>query len=203
MSVNNTYYADGWPLIAPAAIPPSVAITMNFRFTMANSTVLAASSFSANDIVKLAPLSQGIGICLDEYFVDIPQLDTGTSIVLALGDDGGASSGTTNAAIFQSAANVARASADSFLTPFAAYNGATAVTGPVSNAIPKVYTAAPWKQVYVTDTGSGVPAGSGGYSGNAPISLILKVTTAANTGVTNAVIKGWIRFHAYGPYPLV
>jgi hypothetical protein len=203
MAVNNTYYADDFAQPGPAWVSPSVSITRSFRFTIANQPLLVTNvGFSVNDIIKLCPLSQGQLIELEEYFIYVPELDTGSAVVESLGDDGGASAGTTNAAIYQTGAVAGRGAA-SYLTPLGQFTTATWASSAVGGSIPAVYQGAPPKQVYVTDTGGGAPVGAGGYVGNAPLNLILKITTAPTTGTTTGVLKGWVRFHACGPYPLV
>ena len=204
MAVNNTYFADGWPFASasPGSLPIGLTTTVNFRFTMANNAVLAASGFSANDIVKLCPLSQGLAVVIDEYFLDVPELDTATGVVSSLGDDGGASPGTTNAAIFQTGMTIGRGGS-SFVMPFGTVTGTTWQASAVDQAVGRYYAATPPKQVYVTDTGAGAPSGSGGFLGNIPLNLILKIATAPTTPTTTGVIKGRVRYHAVGPFPLL
>lgn len=202
MAVNNTYYADDFAVPGPAYIPRSVSVTRSFRFTIANQPLLVSGTgFAINDIVKLCPLSQGLPVEIEEYWIDIPELDTGAAVVEALGDDGGATPGDTNAAIYQTGAIAGRGAA-SFMTPQGTITTSTWNGSAVHLALPALYQGAPPKKVYVTDTGAGAPVGAGGFVGNVPLNLILKITTAPTTGTTTGVLKGWVRFHAVGPIPL-
>lgn len=145
-----------------------------FSFNIATNT--SNTGFVVNDTVKLCPiLSSGKdNLLVIGYQVEIPSLDTGTSVTLDLGDTNGASNAfqatfVSNQALGQNAASV--------MNPLMSFNGTTAAA-PVRGVVPKQYTAA---GVYT--------AQSNAFK---TIDFVLKVHTAPNTATTTGTIKGYL-----------
>lgn len=65
----------------PACPMVGVSLTREFKFTF-------TTGFILNDLVKLCRIpGLGTPLIVTDYFIDIPDLDTSTGIVLDLGDD--------------------------------------------------------------------------------------------------------------------
>lgn len=73
-----TYLALGYTDPAYSSHMAGLAITREFKFTVGTALAL-------NDLIKLARIPPGV--FLDELFIDVPDLDTGTAIVLQVGDN--------------------------------------------------------------------------------------------------------------------
>ena len=76
------YRADNYKDPMPANPGVGVTLTREFEF-------LVGTAFVVNDTVKLMPLAKGLAIVLQEWFLDVPDLDTNGSptIALQLGDN--------------------------------------------------------------------------------------------------------------------
>lgn len=145
-----------------------------FSFNIATNT--SNVGFVLNDTVKLCPISVGgkDDVLVVGYHVEVPSLDTGTSVTLDLGDTNGSSNAfqatfVSNQALGQNAASV--------LNPLMCFNGTTAAA-PVRGKMPLQYTAA---NIYSTQ-GSAFKT----------IDFMLKIHTAPNTATTTGTIKGWL-----------
>jgi hypothetical protein len=73
-----TYYANGYYNPAYSCSLAGVQICREFKFNVTVVNVI-------NDLIKLAVIPAGV--MLDEFFLDVPDLDASTGIVLQLGDD--------------------------------------------------------------------------------------------------------------------
>lgn len=147
----------------------------SFSFNIATNT--NNTGFALNDTVALCPIpynEAGYGVLVLGYQVEIPELDTGTSVALSLGDTNGASNAFQ--ATFVSAAAIGQAAA-AVLSPVMSFNGTTAVA-PVRGVVPKQYKAS---SVYTTQ-GNTYPT----------VNFELKITTAPNTATTTGTIKGYL-----------
>lgn len=147
-----------------------------FSFNIGTNTTNAG--FALNDTVKLCPIpykEAGYGVLVVGYHVEIPALDTGTSVRVSLGDTDGASNAFQ--ATFSSAVQIGSGGSASVMSPLMNFNGTTSIA-PVRGVVPKQYTAA---AVY-TAQGSTFPT----------IDFMFKVTTAPNTATTTGTIKGWL-----------
>ena len=147
-----------------------------FSFNIATGT--SNTGFIINDTVKLCPIPYriaGNGVLVVGYLVEIPSLDTGTSVTLDLGDTNGSSNAfqatfVSNQGLGQNAASV--------MSPVMCFNATTAAA-PVRGVVPKQYTV------------SGVQsAQSTSFTGT--IDFVLKIHTAPNTATTTGTIKGWL-----------
>ena len=114
-----TYKADNYAQPMPAVPAAGISVKRVFKFTV-------AAAFVINDIVKLCPIKAGSGIILDDYYIDVPDLDTNgaPAIKLDLGDN-------DTAAKFIAASTVGQAAG--LLVPTS--------TGAVAAALPVKYTA--------------------------------------------------------------
>lgn len=152
------------------------AFVRPFSFNIATNT--SNAGFVINDTVALCPIPFGAGskpgVLVLGYHVEIPSLDTGTSVVIALGDNNTASTGAFNAT-FVSGAGIG-INAAGVLSPLMCYTGTTAVA-PVRGVVPKQYT---------------VSNANGSAKIYSSLQFILKVTTAPNTATTTGTIKGWL-----------
>jgi hypothetical protein len=169
------YTADTEADVQIYAAGGAVTFIRPFSFNIATNTV--NTGFIINDTVGLCtiPYKSGAGgVLVVNYHVEVPSLDSATSVVLALGDNNTVTTGAfnatfvTGAAIGQSAAGV--------LSPLMCYSGTTAVA-PVRGVLPKQYTT----------------SNAGGSATIYPdLQFILKVTTAPGTATTSGTIKGWL-----------
>lgn len=151
----------------------------DFSFNIANTT--NAAGFALNDTLNLCPIpykSGGYGVMVVGYRVEIPSLDTGTSVKIQLGDTNAASNAFQ--ATFLSTSGALGENAASVLDPTMCFSGTTAVA-PVRGVLPKQYLAS---AVYTTQ-GSTFPV----------INFQLKITTAPNTPTTTGTIKGSLFLH--------
>lgn len=150
-----------------------------FSFNIATGT--NNTGFIINDTVALCPIPYkegGYGVLVIGYEVEIPSLDTGTSVRASLGDTNGASNAFQ--ATFVSAVQIG-ANAAGVLAPVMSFDGTTA-RAPVRGVVPIQYKAS---SVYTTQ-GNTFPT----------IDFMFKVTTAPNTATTTGTIKGWLLMQA-------
>jgi len=75
-----TLDADNYLDPMPANPGVGVRLTREFEY-------LVATALALNDIIRLARLGRGLAIVLDEWWIDVPDLDTGTAILLQVGDN--------------------------------------------------------------------------------------------------------------------
>jgi len=151
----------------------------DFSFNIGTNT--SSTGFAVNDTVALCPIpykSGGYGVMVVGYRVEIPSLDTGTSVRISLGDTDGASNAFQ--ATFVSAVGIG-INAAGVLDPTMSFTGTTAVA-PVRGVLPIQYLAS---KVY-TDQGN---------STTKTIDFMLKITTAPNTATTTGTIKGSLFMH--------
>lgn len=173
------YVADTYQDTQLAA-PWGVAqiFSRDFQFNIANTT--SSVGFIINDTVALCPIpykEAGYGILIVGYEVEIPSLDTGTSVRISLGDTNAASNAFQ--ATYVSAVGIG-INATGVLAPAMSFTGTTAVA-PVRGVLPKQYLAS---AVYTTQ-GSKFPV----------VDFMLKITTAPNTATTTGTIKGSLFMH--------
>ena len=107
-----TNYGDPFPT-APMA---NVGMKREFELTLAAAIVV-------NDLFKLCPIKAVIPLVIDDYYVDVPDIDEATGSVIALGDN-------TTADVFVTGSTKGRAAA--IITP--------EVDG-TKGVLPKLYTA--------------------------------------------------------------
>jgi hypothetical protein len=146
-----------------------------FSFNIATGT--ASTGFIVNDTLALCPIpykAGGYGVLVVGYQVEIPSLDTGTSVRLSLGDTNAASN-AFQATFFSTVAIGINAAG--VLHPLMGYSGTTA-TAPVRGVVPHQYKAS---AVYTTQS-STFPT----------VDFMLKVTTAPNTATTTGTIQGYL-----------
>jgi len=132
-----------------------------------------ATALAANDTVKLCRIPGSMGIQLIDIDVEVPALDTGSLIVLELGDN---------------------ESATRFLTTTLAGSiGQTGVPGRIARG--------PANTTPGAGTGNLVFA-SVPRTYTADDDLVLTVQTGPSTGATGEVIFGWISYIQFGVTPL-
>jgi hypothetical protein len=169
------YTADNYGDV-PVFIPGLIGCFIRpFQFNIGTNT--ANAGFVVNDTVTLCdiPHKSGAGGALVVgYQVEIPSLDTGTSVRLSLGDNNGAAGAfqATFASLLQVGANGA-----GVLNPVMSWDGTTA-RAPVRGVVPKQYTSA--------------------TASNGVVSFILKIATAPNTATTTGVIQGYLLLQPLG-----
>ena len=147
-----------------------------FSFNIATGT--ANTGFIINDTLALCPipyLAAGIGVLVVSYMVEIPSLDTGTSVRVQLGDTNAASNAFQ--ATFFTASQVG-GNAAGVLNPLMGFDGTTA-RAPVRGLVPKAYSVSNVQTAQGT-TFKGV------------IDFMLKISTAPNTATTTGTIKGYL-----------
>jgi hypothetical protein len=150
-----------------------------FSFNIATGT--ANTGFIINDTLALCPIpyrDAGTGVLVVDFHVELPSLDTGTSVRVSLGD----TNGTANAfqATWYSAATIGT-NAAGILTGSAGFQGTSTVflkngTAP-GDELPHQYSISTLYASYVA-----FPT----------IDFMLKVTTAPNTATTTGTIRGWL-----------
>lgn len=148
----------------------------SFSFNIATGT--ANTGFIINDTLALCPIPYrmaGIGVLVCSYQIEIPSLDTGTSVRLSLGDTNAASNAFQ--ATFFSTIDVG-INAAGVLHPLMGFSGTTA-KAPVRGVVPKAYSVSNVQTAQSTSF-TGV------------IDFMLKVTTAPNTATTTGTIKGYL-----------
>jgi len=157
----------------------SQVYSRDFSFNIGTNT--ANVGFIINDTVALCPIpykSASYGVLVVGYNIEIPSLDTGTSVRVSLGDTDGASNAFQ--ATFFSAVAIG-INAAGVLNPLMGFSGTTA-TAPVRGVLPIQYLAS---KIY-TDQGN---------STTKTIDFMLKITTAPNTATTTGTIKGSLFLH--------
>lgn len=135
-----TYYADNYkanPTYSASQV--GLTVTREFEFTI-------TAAFVLDDLLKLAIIPAGIILC--DYFVDVPDLDTSTGIVLDLGDDDDDDHFILGSTVGQ---------AVGFLAPM--------ITGGVKGRLPKKYTAANNLVLHIDTAATGTAATSGTIKG--------------------------------------
>ena len=175
------YYADNYATPIPSG-PDGAILAAPFIFTVSTALVL-------NDTIKLVQLNMGPsatgsetaanaltaktgGWILYALRIDIPDLDSGTSLVFELGDSSSATRYVTTTlagAIGQTAGVI------SSFGPSIPYAAATAAAGVVAASLPARY--------FAQDD------------------LILTVQTAPGTGLTGVAIQGYILYQQLGTSP--
>lgn len=111
-----------------------------------------------------------------DYHVEIPALDTGTSVTVSLGDTNG-TAGAFQATYYDGIA-IGRSSTAGVMTRAIAFAGATAIArNGISYTIPKQYTI------------SGLYAN---YTAWPTIDFQILIKAAPQTATTTGVIKGWL-----------
>lgn len=90
----STRYADNYYTPVPQHSLVGVTVKREFLLTLAAAIVI-------NDLFKLGPLPPGV--MLDDFFLDIPDLDSATGFVCALGDNTTAAKFVTGSVIGQAA----------------------------------------------------------------------------------------------------
>jgi hypothetical protein len=174
--VATAYNADTYGDVQIAA-PWGVSQTFcrPFSFNIANTT--SSVGFALNDTLSLCPIpyrSAGYGVLVLGYNIEIPSLDTGTSVRMSLGDTNAASNAFQATYVATAGIGI---NAAGVLNPLMSFSGTTAVA-PVRGVVPKQYLAS---AVYTTQ-GSTYPV----------INFQLKITTAPNTATTTGIIKGYL-----------
>lgn len=170
------YKADTYADVQITA-PWGVAQTYCRPFSFNMGTATANAGFIINDTVALCPIpykSADVGCLVLGYHIELPSLDTGTSVRVSLGDTN-ASSNAFQATFFSAVA--LGNNATSVMSPLMGFNGTTAVA-PVRGVVPIQYT-----------PGAVYSAQASTYP---TIDFMLKVTTAANTATTTGTIKGYL-----------
>jgi len=167
---DTAYLADNYSI--PMSTSADGALkTRPFIFTVSTALVV-------NDLIKLCPLGQfAPGFMLSALLIDIPDLDSGTSLVFQLGDSTAADrymTTTLAGPIGQTAGRI------SSFGPSITY--AVALTGPPA----------------VPQTAAGVVVQSLPALYDTPDALTLKVQTAPGTGLTGVAIKGQIWYAQLG-----
>jgi len=166
----------------------SLGYYRTFRFTLSNTTLTTA------DKINLVQLNGSAGgSVLLEYFLEIPVLDTGTTMTWNLGD----SANTTASTAFVSGTTAARtATGPAVVTPVGvAWNTSSAnapayIAGGQRQAVPRTYTA--------------ITAGNTTTGGVSPVYLLMSVVTGSTSAVTTGIkITGWVALQDYGVTPLV
>lgn len=160
--------------------PGAQDITVQFYWTPTSAKYTDGTSFSflaINQTIELCKMPKGA--VLTNYFIVIPDLDSGTTLTLDLGFKNlnsstqgikGATAATSNAAIFLAASTVGQA-------------GAT-VYGTLTTA-----------------NGYVVPTGLAGIPGLAPLiddDTFQLLAHAAATGAGSGNLYGWVRYHCRG-----
>ena len=184
MATNRTASPLGgmqWPL-------QPVGDTTEFWAAFANPT------FAVNDVLYLAQIPN---YCvLTDIFIDLPQLDTGTSLVLYVGDN----VTTTNGGVGSGGYFKTTAAANSPGT--AASGNANLITPTYSSTTNLGYQHATLPYVYsITNTNvpvAGQALGTTATSAPGGIWLTLTVHTAANTATTTGSIYGYVRYSSLG-----
>ena len=151
----------------------------DFSFNIGTNT--SSTGFAVNDTVALCPIPYkmaGYGVLVVGYEIEIPSLDTGTSVRVSLGDTDGASNAFQ--ATFVSAIQIG-ANGAGVMSPVMCFDATTA-RAPVRGVLPIQYKAS---TVY-TDQGN---------STTKTIDFMLKITTAPNTATTTGTIKGSLFMH--------
>lgn len=147
-----------------------------FSFNLSNT---AGVGLTGSDTIKLCPIpykENGYGCLVTGFHIEIPELDTGATIRLSIGDTNSASNAFQ--ATYASAVLLGSAGS-SVVNELIGINNATTVEGIVRGVVPKQYTAA---AVY-TQQGSTYPV----------IDFMLQVSTGPGVGVTTGIIKGFLK----------
>lgn len=183
MATNRTATPLGgmqWPL-------QPVGDTTEFWQPFANPT------FAVNDVLYLAQIPN---YCvLTDIFIDLPGLDTGTSLVLYVGDNvtttnGGVGSGGYFKTTAGATSPGSGSGSENLITP--TYASVT-VLGYQHGTLPFVYS--------ITNTNipvAGQALGTTATSAPGGIWLTLTIHTAANTATTTGSIYGYIRYSSLG-----
>lgn len=148
-----------------------------FSFSIANTT--GAAGFALNDTLSLCPIpykTAGYGVLVLGFHVEVPALDTGATVITALGDTNAASNAFQ--ATFVTGSTVGQSNHTGLMTQDLCLLNNAIVAGIVRGVVPKQYTQA---NVYTTQ-GSTYPA----------INFQLKITTAPGTATTSGTIKGYL-----------
>lgn len=135
----STLYSDNYRSSpAYSASMAGLKICREFKFTI-------TAAFVINDVLKMAPIPAGV--ILDDFFVDVPDLDTSTGVTLDYGDNDTANLFINASTVGQSAGKV-----NGMVTAIAA-------------KLPKKYSAANSFNVKVSAAASGTAATSGSFIG--------------------------------------
>lgn len=142
----------------------------------------ANPTFVVNDILYLAPIPNGF--VLLGFLIDLPQLDTGTSLTIDVGDNLTTTAGGQGSAGYFSASTIGR-SATAGQNVIAPGNN----NGFVHGSLPYIYS--------ITNANvpvAGQALGTTATSAPAGIWLTLKIHAAAQTATTTGSIYGYIRY---------
>jgi len=173
------YYADNYN-DNPVFIPGVMGVfAQPFSFNLANNaTLVAAGGFIINDTLALCQIPYkggGGGVLVLGYNVELPELDTGNTIRVSLGDTGG-SAGAFQATYFND--GLAGGTAAGVINPLMSFNDGTTAEAPVRGATPKQYTAA--------------------TASNGSLDFMLKIITAPGSGTVTGIIKGYLLMQPLG-----
>ena len=183
---NSDDIAAGNPPVDPGFA--SLGYYRTFRFTLSN------TSLTTGDKIDLVQLNGSAGgSVLLSYFLEIPVIDTGTTMAWNLGD----SANTTASTAFISGTTAGRtATGPAAAEPLGiVFNTATTaapafLAGTVRQAVPRTYTA--------------ITAGNSTTGGVSPVYLLMTMVTGAGTAVSTGIkITGWVALQDYGVTPLV
>lgn len=168
-----TYYDTqltmGWGMVPPWK--------RYFKFDTASTN----GGFVINDTVALCaiPYLAAEGVLVVDFHVDLPALDTGTSVTVSLGDTNG-TAGAFEATWYDGIA-IGRSSAAGVMAGVEAFAGATPLArNGTSYALPKQYTI------------SGLYAN---YTKWPTIDFSLLIKAAPQTATTTGIIKGWLELN--------
>lgn len=150
--------------------------SVKFSFTV------PAAGFVINDTITLAPIPAGAQ--LDDFFIDMPQLDSNVSptLTIDIGTDLAASGskGGVGAAGFHAAGAVGTASTQDFFWGALAVNGTSIIASYVHGSLPFIYLPTE-------------PASQGVLP---PVcNLQMKIHAAPATSATSGTISGYIRYN--------
>lgn len=145
-------------------------------------TPFANPTFVINDVLFLCQIPNGAA--LRSFFIDLPQLDTGTSLVINVGDNLTTTAGGVGISGYFSGSTVGRSATSGQNNIFPGN-----VSGFVHGSLPKVYSIA-YQNIPVAgqafgSTATGAPAG---------IWLCMQIGTAAQTATTTGSIYGYIQY---------
>ncbi len=152
----------------PTQVGPN---TFNFKIDIAT-LVASFPGFIINDTLEMVQIPNGA--MLDDFYIDMPALDSSTGVVWSVGDNVNSSHGGAGAGGFATAQTIGRSSTGGTLRAGA--------TGYVAGAIPWIYA--------VPRSASGVD-----YLPSTGIQLLFKCTTApTGTAASTGIIKGWVKY---------
>lgn len=151
--------------------------TRTFKFTLSNTTL------TTGDKIQLIPIPGETGCVLTDYFIEMPVLDTGTTMSWNLGD----TTNTTASSAYVSGCTGGRtATGPCVVTPEIIYfqtattSAGTALAGNVRGVLPVNY--------------KGLTSGNTTTGGTQDVFLLLTMVTGPGTAVSTGInIRGWIK----------